>query len=144
MDQTKNINELQQLINGSSQSNSTAILHAVMADTIGMSMHNAVNAQHNSQLLSAASTTAACARILGATGVQSAAMSVGPSDSSTQNEDGGVSQASSATSSPSAQSTTVVEPDNPSNKQNTPIAPSESNQADQRVDRSDGEETGGE
>lgn len=43
---------------------SVAMLDPVMAETIGMTMHNAVSAQHNSQMLSSAAVTSTCARML--------------------------------------------------------------------------------
>ncbi len=49
---------------GNAASQSMAMLDAVMAETLGMSMHNAVNAQHNSQMIGAASTTSTCAKML--------------------------------------------------------------------------------
>ncbi len=49
---------------GNSSSQSMAMLDAVMVETLGMTMHNAVTAQHNSQMIGAASTTSTCARML--------------------------------------------------------------------------------
>lgn len=49
---------------GQAPSGSQGLLDAVMAETVGMLMHNAVTAQHNSQMVSGAATAAACARIL--------------------------------------------------------------------------------
>ncbi len=49
---------------GHAPAESSAMLDAVMAETLGMSMHNAVTAQHNMQMVSAASVTATCARII--------------------------------------------------------------------------------
>jgi hypothetical protein len=49
---------------GQCSAQSMAMLNTVMAETLGMSMHNAVNAQHNSQMTGAASTTSTCARML--------------------------------------------------------------------------------
>ncbi len=46
------------------QSQTTAMLDAVMAETIGMLMHNAVTAQHNGQMVGSAAVTATCAKIL--------------------------------------------------------------------------------
>jgi len=63
------IEQAQNLLNIVQQpnaSNSTALLSNVLADTLGMSMHNAVTQQQNAQMLNSASTTAACARILNA------------------------------------------------------------------------------
>jgi len=43
---------------------SFAILDVVMAETIGMGMHNAINAQHNMQMMASAAVTATCARMI--------------------------------------------------------------------------------
>ena len=58
--------ELQKLLKGSADSQPMAMLNNVMAETLGMSMHNAVNNQHNAQLVNTAATTSTCARILAA------------------------------------------------------------------------------
>lgn len=50
---------------GISSSQGMAMLDAVMAETLGMAMHNAVGSQRGMQMLSAAAVTATCARILG-------------------------------------------------------------------------------
>ena len=55
-----------QLVMGSQPSFASAMLSTVMADTLGMSMHNAINQQNNAQTLNTASTTSACSRILAA------------------------------------------------------------------------------
>jgi len=60
--------DLQKLLMGNSGSQSLAILNNVMAETIGISMHNAVTAQHNAQMLNSATTTSTCARILAMAG----------------------------------------------------------------------------
>ncbi len=49
---------------GNAAAQSQAILNATMAETLGMTMHNAVTAQQNSQMISAASATSTCARLL--------------------------------------------------------------------------------
>lgn len=49
---------------GHAHSQTTAMLDAVMAETIGMIMHNAVTTQHNGQMIGNASVTATCAKIL--------------------------------------------------------------------------------
>ncbi len=41
-----------------------ALLNVVMSNTVGMTMHNAVNAQRNSQISSAAAAVSTCARLL--------------------------------------------------------------------------------
>ena len=56
--------DLQKLLRGITDSNSLAMLNNVMAETIGMSMHNAVTAQQNTQMLNSATTTSTCAKIL--------------------------------------------------------------------------------
>jgi hypothetical protein len=53
---------------GQAAAESFAILDVVMAETLGMGMHNAVSAQHGMQLVSSAAVTATCARMLGAEG----------------------------------------------------------------------------
>jgi hypothetical protein len=62
--------DLQKLLAGNAGAQSFAILNNVMAETIGMSMHNAVTAQQNAQMLNSATTTSTCARILASMGVQ--------------------------------------------------------------------------
>lgn len=54
---------------GSGPSHSMAVLESVMAETMGMHIHNAVTTQHNAKLVSQASTAQTCARILAAMGV---------------------------------------------------------------------------
>lgn len=60
--------DVQQLLKGTASSQSMAMLNNVMAETIGMSMHNAVTAQHNAQMLNSATTTSTCAKILSVMG----------------------------------------------------------------------------
>lgn len=43
---------------------STGLLETTLADTLGLSMHNAVSSQQQSQMTTAASVTNACARLL--------------------------------------------------------------------------------
>jgi len=50
--------------NGSSPASSQAMLNAVMAEALGMAMHNAVMRQQSSSMVSSAATTAACAKML--------------------------------------------------------------------------------
>lgn len=66
-DMFHDLKKLQQLLTGSVDSQSMAMLNNVMTETIGMSMHNAVSNQHNAQLVNTAAATSACARILAAT-----------------------------------------------------------------------------
>jgi hypothetical protein len=49
---------------GHSSAESQGLLDTLMAETIGMAMYNAVTSQHNAQMVSTASVTAACARML--------------------------------------------------------------------------------
>ncbi|HAA15719.1 MAG TPA: hypothetical protein DCE41_30025, partial [Cytophagales bacterium] len=58
------IQQLIQTMQGGSPSPSVAILNNVMAETIGMQMHNAVTAQQNAQIIGNASTTSTVARLL--------------------------------------------------------------------------------
>ena len=51
-------------VGSTSTANSMSITDLVMAETISMGMHNAVNTQHSSQMTGAAAVTAACARII--------------------------------------------------------------------------------
>lgn len=45
-------------------SHSLEMLNVVMSKSLGIAMHNAVNAQQHAQVLNAAATTSTCARIL--------------------------------------------------------------------------------
>lgn len=67
------IANLQKLVRGNT-SQSFAMLNTVMAETIGMSMHNAVSTQHNSQTLNSAATASTCARILSVIGAKALAV----------------------------------------------------------------------
>lgn len=49
---------------GSSPASAQAMLDAVMSETLGMAMHNAVMRQQANSLVSSAATTATCARML--------------------------------------------------------------------------------
>ena len=51
-------------VGSTSSANSISITDLVMAETISMGMHNAINTQHSSQMTGAAAITAACARII--------------------------------------------------------------------------------
>ena len=64
------VNDLRQSLQGGSASPTVAILNNVMAETMGMSMHNAITAQHNAQMIGNASTTSTCARLLSVIGAQ--------------------------------------------------------------------------
>ena len=47
-------NALRAMLSASNATHAQNILSSVMAETLGMSMHNAVTAQHNAQMLNAA------------------------------------------------------------------------------------------
>ena len=64
------VNDLRQSLQGGSASPTVAILNNVMAETMGMSMHNAITAQQNAQMIGNASTTSTCARLLSVIGAQ--------------------------------------------------------------------------
>jgi hypothetical protein len=49
---------------GHAPSQSASMLDALMAETIGMAMYNAVNTQHNAQMISTAAVAATCAKML--------------------------------------------------------------------------------
>jgi len=52
------------LATGQSASQSFGMLDAVMLETLGMAMHNAVHRQQSSSMINSAAVTAACAKIL--------------------------------------------------------------------------------
>lgn len=52
------------LTTGQSPSQALAMLDAVLLETLGMAMHNAVNRQQSASMVSAAALTAACAKML--------------------------------------------------------------------------------
>ncbi|MEI9926890.1 MAG: RebB family R body protein [Sphingomonas sp.] len=52
------------LTGGGSPSHAFAMLDAVMAETLGMAMYNAVNRQQGSSMIGAAAVTATCAKML--------------------------------------------------------------------------------
>ena len=62
---TDAITQLNSMLVGKSAPQSMAIMSAVMADTMGMALHNAVSTQHHAQMIGGASTTSTCARMLG-------------------------------------------------------------------------------
>lgn len=53
------------LANGTAPSQAFAMLDAVMAETLGMAMYNAVSRQQGGGMIGSAAVTAACARMLG-------------------------------------------------------------------------------
>jgi hypothetical protein len=61
---TDSVTQVVTLLTGQSPSQSMGMLDAVLLDTLGMAMHNAVNRQQSSHMTSAAAVTAACARML--------------------------------------------------------------------------------
>jgi hypothetical protein len=61
---TDSVSQINALLTGSSAGQSLAMLDVAGAETLGMSMFNAITAQQNSQTSSTASATATCARIL--------------------------------------------------------------------------------
>ncbi|MDG5974498.1 hypothetical protein H010_04497 [Hydrogenophaga taeniospiralis CCUG 15921] len=60
------VNSVTTLISGQSPAHAFAMLDTVMVETLGMAMYNAVNRQQNAGMVSSASVTAACARMLNA------------------------------------------------------------------------------
>jgi len=112
---------------GSGPAHSTAVLEAVMAETLGMHMHNAVTTQHNSKLLSQASTAQSCARILAlsmpaTSGSANAAKTVqGPTGPQGPKGDSGPQGLQGATGSMGAQG--VVGPQGPRGPQGDPGTP---------------------
>ena len=52
------------LLTGQSPSQAFGMLDAVMVETLGMAMHNAVMRQQGASMVGAAATTAACAKML--------------------------------------------------------------------------------
>ncbi|RBP53106.1 RebB family R body protein [Arenicella xantha] len=61
---TDSVSQVNTLLLGTSASQSIGLLEMVSAETLGMSMHNAVTAQQNSQMSTSASVTASCAKML--------------------------------------------------------------------------------
>ncbi|ACL06351.1 hypothetical protein Dalk_4673 [Desulfatibacillum aliphaticivorans] len=62
---TDAVTQLNAMMVGESPPQSMAMINAVMADTMGMALHNAVSTQHHAQMIGGASTTSTCARMLG-------------------------------------------------------------------------------
>lgn len=52
------------LLTGQAPSQSFGMLDAVMVETLGMAMHNAVHRQQNASMVNSAAVTAACAKML--------------------------------------------------------------------------------
>lgn len=61
---TDSVTQVDTGVVGNAPAQTTAMLDAVMAESIGMAMYNAVTAQHNAQMVSSAAVAAACARML--------------------------------------------------------------------------------
>jgi len=61
---TDSVSQVNALVLGESATESMSMIEIVTAETLGMSMHNAVTAQQNSQMSANASITASCARML--------------------------------------------------------------------------------
>ena len=61
---TDAVTQVNTLLTGSSPSQSAGMLGITGAETLGMSMFNAITAQQNSQTSASAAATASCARIL--------------------------------------------------------------------------------
>ena len=58
------VNTSNTVLLGNSPSQSMSMINAVLAETLGMGMYNAISAQQNAQMIGTASTTATCAKIL--------------------------------------------------------------------------------
>ena len=61
---TDAVSQMNALVLGGSPSEAIAMLDVTSAETFGMSMHNAVSAQQNSQISSSAAVTSTCAKML--------------------------------------------------------------------------------
>jgi len=61
---TDSISQTVTAVVGNSPAGTKSMLDALMVETVGMAMYNAVTNQHNAQMVSNASMTAACARML--------------------------------------------------------------------------------
>lgn len=61
---TDSVTQANTLLMGLSAPQGMAVLDMVSAETLGMTMYNAMNAQQNAQITSNASTTTACAKML--------------------------------------------------------------------------------
>lgn len=58
------VSQVSTMLIGNSAPQAMGLLDVTGAESMGMSMHNAVSSQHNSQISSAAAVTAACAKML--------------------------------------------------------------------------------
>ncbi len=61
---TDSVTQVDTAVLGNAPAQTTSMLDAVMAESIGMAMYNAVTTQHNSQMVASAAVAAACARML--------------------------------------------------------------------------------
>ncbi len=61
---TDSVTQSNTTVIGQAPASTQGLLDTVMAETIGMSMHNAVTAQQNSQMMGNAAVAATCARLL--------------------------------------------------------------------------------
>lgn len=61
---TDSVTQVDTLMLANSASESMSLLDLVSAETLGMSMHNAVSSQQNSQMSASAAVTASCAKML--------------------------------------------------------------------------------
>ena len=61
---TDSVTQSNTTVIGQAPASTQGLLDAVMAETIGMSMHNAVSAQQNSQMMGSAAVAATCARLI--------------------------------------------------------------------------------
>jgi len=61
---TDSVSQSNAMVIGAAASEAMSLLDLVSAETLGMSMHNAVTAQQNAQMSTNASVTASCARML--------------------------------------------------------------------------------
>ena len=61
---TDSVSQANAMVVGAASSEAMSLLDLVSAETLGMSMHNAVTAQQNAQMSTNASITASCARML--------------------------------------------------------------------------------
>lgn len=61
---TPSVNDTTAAVSGQMSGQPTGLVETTFAETIGLSMHNAITSQQSSQMTTAASVTNACARLL--------------------------------------------------------------------------------
>ena len=61
---TDAVTQIDTTVVGSAPAQTTGMLDAVLAESLGMAMYNAVTTQHNAQMVASAAVAAACARML--------------------------------------------------------------------------------